>query len=105
MKSQSIERVLAINAHEIAHLKYGVTRGQPTHPKEFWQAMAFYSSEMRDQIDTIESWLDCSIDVEWFEREVVNDPNSSTVDRRIETVEQCRTRMAELLGLDSEIVQ
>lgn len=105
LQSRRIERLLAVITHEISHLKYGIGYGKPSHPADFWRAMAFYASELRDGWSTVKSWFsNDEIEKEKFLAAVVNDPNSSTVDRRIETVNERRQKMADLLGVGSEVV-
>ena len=91
------EEHLALLTHEVSHITEGRHSGSLSHPKAFWREMAFNCWQMRDNWRDVRSVFG-SVDKDEYIEEVIIDPNSSTVDRRIETVEECRTEMAELLG-------
>lgn len=96
--SVSTERMLAVMCHEIGHFNYGITKNQPTHGPDFWEAMARYGVTCRNKWNVVQTWFNHNVDIDEFVEEVVNDPNSALVDNRIETVEERKNEQAELMG-------
>jgi len=98
----STERHLALLTHEISHIPDTADYESGSHPPSFWREMAFNALLVRDSIrdggGIPETFGD--IDGSAFLREVVNDPNPSTVDQRYMTVEECRDMLADLVGFD-----
>lgn len=96
----SIERVLAITVHEATHITVGrhSQSGQSAiHPPEFWNTMAYHTQMVLDNISQIEDeWG--KIDYKKFRDEIVNDPNSSMVDRRVESVSEVKNRLSQWVG-------
>jgi len=94
-------RHLALLVHEISHITTS-EYGKPGHPPAFWREMAFNALLVRDSIrerEDGEMWAAFGdVSEDRFLKEVIDDPNSSTVDRRYETVEERRRGMADLVG-------
>jgi len=103
--SFSNEFALAVMCHEMGHLKYGIEKGQPTHPKIFWQKMAEYAMKVIENWDEVDGWFESDLDRSTFRKDVVNEPNPFTVDGRIETVQERREAMAELMNADKSLVR
>lgn len=103
--SFSTEFSLAVMCHEVGHLKYGIEYGQPTHPAIFWRKMAEYAMTLIRNWSKVETWFHESPDRQKFREEVVNEPNSFTVDGRIETVTERRKKMAELMNANVSLVK
>lgn len=94
-QKHSIEHDLAVTVHEVTHITVGRhsrSGKSPVHPPEFWNTMAFHTQRVLDEMDQIEQkWG--KIDVDKFRRKVIEDPNSSMVDRRTESVSDVRNRL------------
>lgn len=90
---------LALLAHEMSHLKYhsGSNEGGGTHTDRFWDEYAFNASELRDAVVTSDTVFGDVSDTELCEA-IVDGPNPSTVDRRQSSVQEIKTRIAELIG-------
>ena len=100
-QSISPERVLAVTTHELTHITHGSHEGRyaTSHPKKFWQEMAFNAQQIRDNLNQFTEVLG-EIDTDAYVTEVIQDPNSFTVDKRIHTAEECQEMVSELLGVD-----
>lgn len=99
----SRERHLALLVHEVTHVAVGrhSSNQHGSHPRKFWEEMAYHALEVRDSLrDGVLAEVFPDADVATFLEEVVEDPNASTVDRRYWTVDECRARVAGLVGLD-----
>lgn len=99
VNSLTTEKHLALLTHEVSHVTEGRHSGDKTHPKAFWREMAFNCWQVR------ENWVEVqnvfgSVDKETYIEKVVLDPNSSTVDRRMETVDERRATLANQLGYE-----
>lgn len=102
INSVSRARHLALLTHEVTHIPVcsGLCEYDSGHPPDFWREMAFHALELRDALqDGVLHDVFGDVDVEGYLEAVVADPNSSTVDRRSWSVEDCRERMRELVGL------
>lgn len=94
------ERHLALLTHEITHVTQNCSRGDTWHPTQFWREMAFHALEIRDALeDGVLEPIFGPVDTDGYLRQCATDPNSSTVDRRSMSVEECRDLMRDLLGL------
>jgi hypothetical protein len=95
-------RHLALLVHEISHIPETPEREHGSHPPAFWREMAFNALLVRDSIREREdgalweAFGDVSEDR--FLREVIRDPNNSTVDLRRSSVDDVRATVAELVG-------
>lgn len=94
-------RHLALLVHEISHITHGCEWGKSGHPPAFWREMAFHALNVRDSLESggLIAEKFGRVDIDEFLAEVVADPNSATVDRRYWTVEECRNRVADLVGV------
>lgn len=95
-------RHLALLVHEVSHITEGHTIGEARHPPSFWREVAFNALLIRDSIregpgGAIPDAFG-QVSEDRFLREVIEDPNAATVDRRSETVGERRAQMADLLG-------
>lgn len=95
-------RHLALLVHEVSHIPDTAGREHGSHPPSFWREMAYHALLVRDSIREREDgaiW-DAFGDVseDRFLKEVIDDPNPSTVDRRYHTVDECRRMVADLVG-------
>lgn len=95
-------RHLALLVHEISHIPETPEREHGSHPPAFWREMAFNALLVRDSIReredgaVWEAFGDVSEDR--FLKEVIHDPNNSTVDLRRSSVDDVRATVAELVG-------
>lgn len=95
-QSSSFEQVLAITTHEATHIPIGSHNGRksPAHPPKFWNEMAFHAQLVIDNLDELEDkWG--HINEEEFKYQIINDPNSSMVDGRSETVYEVKSRLCD----------
>jgi len=100
-RGYTTERYLSICVHELTHLSIGTHNGRgkaPMHPPMFWTDFAFYAWELLDEWHTVQEWFDVRVNREAFVDGVIGDPNRSMVDRRSESVEEVRERMARYLA-------
>jgi len=97
VRSCSTEAHLALLTHEVSHITEGRHSSSKKHPKAFWREMAFNAWQLRDNWSLVEESFG-PVNEEEYLREVIEDPNSSTVDRRMETVSERRSKQADLLG-------
>ena len=103
-EKQSSERLLSVIVHEICHFEYGITSNKPNHPPAFWEHMAECSNTVESEWNVVSQWFKDPIHVHHFIECVVNDPNSSVVDGRIETVNERKEEMARLLGRPTTLI-
>lgn len=97
-------RHLALLVHEVSHIPRTADYESGSHPPSFWREMAYHALLVRDSIregGAIEAAFG-GVSESDFLREVVEDPNGSTVDQRYMTVEECRDMMADLVGYDRD---
>lgn len=104
MQNCSRERHLSIICHELTHITEGSHTDGSTHNPAFWREMAFNALQLRDHLEEMESVMG-PLDEEQFVIEVVNDPNSTLVDNRIETAQERKEKLADLLGFDTDIIR
>jgi hypothetical protein len=97
VRSCSTEAHLALLTHEVSHITEGRHSSAKSHPKAFWREMAFNAWQLRDNWPLVETSFG-PVNEEEYVREVIEDPNSSTVDKRMETVSERRSKQADLLG-------
>jgi len=90
--------LMAVMTHEISHITEGKHTAGATHNKAFWRAMAFNAWQLRENSPYIGAGG--LVTEEAYVIEVVEEPNSFTVDRRIETVAERKQEMKELLGVE-----
>lgn len=98
-QNSSFERVLAITTHEVTHIPIGRHNGRraPMHPPMFWTEMAYHTQCVLDHIDELEDkWG--PIDVDAYREEIIQDPNDSMTDKRSETVDDIRARLAKFIN-------
>jgi len=105
LNKQETERVLAVMCHEMGHLNYGIRRNEPTHSAEFWEEMANCAVVMKDNWGDVTNWFYQTPSRVTFAKEIINEPNSATVDRRIETVQERKEEMVRLFGGNTEMIQ
>lgn len=102
----SRERHLALITHEIAHIATTSKLGYSNHPPEFWLQMSKYALQVSDELkngDLRESFPEA--DVDKYQTEVVQDPNSATVDQRYWSVADCRNTIKGFLNGHSDSFQ
>lgn len=97
----SRERHLAVLVHEVTHITAGShsSNQHGSHPPRFWRKMALHAVLMYKSLNEgrlREMFPDA--DAEVFLREVINEPNKSTVDRRYWTVTECQREVADLVN-------
>lgn len=85
--NKSIERVMAIITHEIAHLTY------LHHKPVFWETMCDFAETIIRQIEVFNNMFDEYIFIPEYKQEIIDDPNSFMVDNRMETIEERREHM------------
>ena len=90
------ERVLAITVHEVTHIEEGSHTEGSTHNPNFWNAMIENGKVVLENLEEIEVMLG-PINVNNFVEEMVDDPNGSMVDRRVESVDERKNKMFEEL--------
>lgn len=96
LKGASRARHLAVIVHEITHITQEFDWGDPVHPPSFWREMAFHAQLLIDEWGAVQDHFG-DVSVEDFVEEVVDDPNTSTVDRRYESVEERKRELASYL--------
>lgn len=102
----SRERHLALITHEIAHISSPSKVGFSNHPPEFWLQMSKYALQILDKLengDLRESFPEANTDT--YQTEVVQDPNSETVDRRYWSVADCKKNIEAFLDGDPDAFQ
>jgi len=104
-KKQSSERFLSVVVHEICHFEYGITLNKPDHPPDFWEHMAGCANTVEKEWNIVRQWFDHRVDSHSFAKCVINDPNKKTVDRRIETVNGRRKKIAQYLDKPTTLVE
>jgi len=87
------ERQLAVITHELVHLSIGHNYDVAVHPPAFWDRMAFYAQTVCDHFLEIQDAWVMDLDIDEYKDQVITDPNSSTVDRRYESVDEVQARM------------
>ena len=99
MNRVSTERHLAVLTHEVTHVTENSGTEGSTHNPAFWKEMMFNAWQLRESWDEIQQVFE-NPDKEQFITEVIEDPNKSMVDRRMETVRERKQENAELMGRD-----
>lgn len=94
--SMKFSKLLAIITHEIAHITEGSHSDGSVHNKAFWRQMAFMAWQIREGSSYVGD--DGLVSDEEYVTEVIEEPNTFTVDKRIETVAERKQEMRELLG-------
>lgn len=96
----SREKHLALLVHEISHIPLPNQRGQSAHSRAFWHDVAFHALELRDALhDGVLDGIFGDVDVDKYIQHVVEDPNKKIIDGRQWTVDECRSELASLLGV------
>jgi hypothetical protein len=96
--SCSPESYLSLLTHEVTHITEGGHTDGGGHNPAFWREVAFHALLVRDSWERIEAAFSGDVSVESYLDLVVRDPNSAVVDRRHETVEERKKKMADLLS-------
>lgn len=91
---KSIERILTVIIHEVAHLAEGYHTEGSSHNPAFWQTYIENAKHILDNMHRMEIWFgERFIDREEFIDELREDPNSSMVDKRMETVSERKNKI------------
>ncbi|WP_338739425.1 hypothetical protein [Haloplanus salilacus] len=94
------ERHLALLVHESTHIPVGShsTEQHGSHPPRFWKGMAFNAALVYDSLqDGKLADVFPDADPKDFVREVVESPNTQTVDQRYWTVKECKDEVHDIL--------
>lgn len=99
------ERHLALITHELTHVSADVnnTFQHGVHPPKFWREMAYHALLVRDSLqDGHLATIFPNVNVNDFLTAITEDPNSSVVDRRYWTVEECKQELRDLVDISKQ---
>lgn len=97
MNNASIERILCIINHELTHIEEGSHTHGSAHNPAFWNAVVENAKIILDNKEVVEDIIEQRFNAREFIEEVVNEPNNSMTDGRIETPEERQEKMREQL--------
>jgi len=102
----SRERHLALITHEITHISTRREYGFSKHPPEFWFRMSKHALQLLDKLENSDlNEFFPETDIDTYQTEVVQDPNSTTVDRRYWSVADCKENIEVFLDGDLDSFQ